>query len=149
MVRNPPRGARDDPDCLCGRELGGDEFALILPDLAAADDAYVIAAHVRESLAQPITIKNHEIRVSASIGFAIARVDDTQEGLVSRADEALYWVKRNGRDGVFLQGPETASAPTMAVMDPVPSSPFNRRAAAFPPPHAPSTPSMQCSNALP
>jgi diguanylate cyclase (GGDEF)-like protein/PAS domain S-box-containing protein len=89
--------------------LGGDEFAMILPDLAAPDDAYVIAAHVQECLHDPIMIKKNRIQVSVSIGFAIAQADDSQEAVISRADQALYKVKRSGRNGAFLLEQEESS----------------------------------------
>jgi GGDEF domain-containing protein len=37
-----------------------------------------------------------------SVGLALAATGETDEALVSRADEALYEVKRLGRDGVRL-----------------------------------------------
>jgi diguanylate cyclase (GGDEF)-like protein len=80
--------------------LGGEEFAILLPmaDLAAAR---LFADAVRTVFSNtPIDGLPHEIRVTASFGIAARSGDESLAELTHRADEALYHVKRGGRDGV-------------------------------------------------
>jgi diguanylate cyclase (GGDEF)-like protein len=81
--------------------LGGDEFALILPEISAADDVYRVTDRLLESLRQPVVIDRHSLRITASVGFAVAVAGDTTASLLSRADKALYLVKRRGRNGAL------------------------------------------------
>ena len=91
------------PPALLGR-LGGEEFALILPgqDEAAA---CATAETLRQAL-ETMYVENDEgapIPVTASIGVAALRVGDIEtdgEGLLSRADAALYEAKQRGRNRV-------------------------------------------------
>jgi diguanylate cyclase (GGDEF)-like protein len=80
--------------------LGGEEFAVLLPmaDLAAAR---LLADAVRAVFSNaPIEGLPPEIRVTASFGVAARSGDESLAELTRRADEALYHVKRGGRDGV-------------------------------------------------
>jgi diguanylate cyclase (GGDEF)-like protein len=80
--------------------LGGEEFAVLLPmtDLAAAR---LFAEAVRAVFSNgPIDGLPPEIRVTASFGIATRSGDESLAELTRRADEALYHVKRGGRDGV-------------------------------------------------
>ncbi|HXG90361.1 MAG TPA: EAL domain-containing protein [Vicinamibacterales bacterium] len=74
--------------------LSGDEFALVLPGIRAADDAEAIAKVLLSSCRAPITIDGREVIVSCSIGLSIYPEDGvTQEGLVRHADAAQYHAK--------------------------------------------------------
>jgi diguanylate cyclase (GGDEF)-like protein len=80
--------------------LGGEEFAVLLPmaDLAAAR---LLADAVRSVFSNgPIDGLPPEIRVTASFGVAARSGQESMAELTRRADEALYHVKRGGRDGV-------------------------------------------------
>jgi diguanylate cyclase (GGDEF)-like protein len=84
---------------IAGR-LGGEEFAVLLPmaDLAAAR---LFAEAVRAVFSNgPIDGLPPQIRVTASFGIAARSGDESLAELTRRADEALYHVKRGGRDGV-------------------------------------------------
>nr|WP_295832059.1 PleD family two-component system response regulator [uncultured Azospirillum sp.] len=84
--------------------LGGEEFIVILPD-TDGEAALIVAERLRSRIADtPFTVSagRGEINVTVSIGISIGgRLGDTAEGLVRRADEALYEAKRSGRNCVI------------------------------------------------
>ena len=74
--------------------LGGDEFTIILNDLANDTDVMKVARKIGENIAQPCTLKEHEIYISASIGISMYPNDgDDVERLVKNADMAMYAAK--------------------------------------------------------
>ncbi len=80
--------------------VGGDEFIVLLSDLSpqAAHDR---AEALRRSIeAFPHPGNDQGIRVTASMGGAMARADEAAPALMHRADEALYAAKRAGRNRV-------------------------------------------------
>ena len=89
---------------------GGDEFMLLLDDLAG--DARAIARTVAEDLlatfTAPFTIDGHEFEVAASIGVATF---PEHEDVLKRADAALYEAKRDGRGTIRFPAAETELAP--------------------------------------
>jgi diguanylate cyclase (GGDEF)-like protein/PAS domain S-box-containing protein len=72
---------------LIGR-YGGEEFAVLLPDCAPAD-ATLIVERIRQCT------PNHQ---TCSAGIAYWDGSESAEGLIHRADTALYQAKRAGRD---------------------------------------------------
>lgn len=78
--------------------LGGDELAILLEDLAQADDAAIVARKILAGLDEPFRDGNRELRASASIGLAVfpehAR---TSDAMLKAADLALYRAKQDGR----------------------------------------------------
>jgi len=81
--------------------LGGDEFVVLIPDLAPAM-AVATAERARSAIAQPILLEDPhgsviEVRVTASIGVAVA-ADDDGPALLHRSDLAMYEAKRTGGD---------------------------------------------------
>ncbi|MEW6707149.1 MAG: diguanylate cyclase [Pseudomonadota bacterium] len=82
-------------DCLY--RLGGEEFALLLPH-TGLEAAVAFAEVLRRSLERtPFSGVGH---LSASFGVAQLLPGDTLEGLMRRADEALYRAKAAGRNRV-------------------------------------------------
>ncbi|WP_353860532.1 PleD family two-component system response regulator [Azospirillum formosense] len=81
--------------------LGGEEFVVILPD-TDAEAALTVAERLRTRIADTpfkVSADAGEIPVTVSIGVAAGgRLGDTAEGLIRRADEALYEAKRAGRN---------------------------------------------------
>ncbi len=79
--------------------IGGDEFALILPDVAAAAAAVALADHVIAALCEPFEIDARPIFIGASIGVSLFPDDAASEDLLQRhADLALYRAKTDGRN---------------------------------------------------
>jgi diguanylate cyclase (GGDEF)-like protein len=80
--------------------ISGDEFAVILTDLARPDDAALVAQKIIERLAAPMQVRGHEIFVTASIGISAFPADgDDVEALLGAADAAMYRAKQSGRNG--------------------------------------------------
>ncbi len=77
--------------------LGGDEFAVLAEDFPEAGAAPVLGARLSEIFHKPFVVEGHEIVVTGSIGIAIAVPGDTSEGLLQKADSAMYEAKRAGR----------------------------------------------------
>ena len=93
--------ARETPSGLCAR-LGGDEFALLLPMLDPLSARRVVdEARMR---IRDLALQAGDRMISVSIGVTVAEIADGLpfEGLMHRADEALYCAKSLGRDRVEL-----------------------------------------------
>jgi diguanylate cyclase (GGDEF)-like protein/PAS domain S-box-containing protein len=87
--------------------FGGDEFGVILMDLAKPGDAGLVAQKINDSLAQPFDIDGHQIFVSASIGITLYPADAADAGTLSmNADAAMYRAKEKGRNNHQFFTPE-------------------------------------------
>ncbi len=77
--------------------IGGDEFALILPDLPAAEAASLIAEKISGQLDRPFGLDLRAWRPGASLGIALFPNDgDSPEQLLQNADLAMYRAKAAG-----------------------------------------------------
>jgi diguanylate cyclase (GGDEF)-like protein len=80
--------------------MGGDEFTIMLTRLDSAAPASEVADRVCTILTEPFLIDEHTIRISTSIGIAVAAADRADPSdLVRRADVAMYQAKRQGKAG--------------------------------------------------
>ena len=85
-----------ESDTVC--RLGGDEFTIILDRINHNEDVAIISEEIIAAVSQPITIHQKEVSVGASIGIAISPEDDTTvDGLIRKADAAMYYAKELGR----------------------------------------------------
>ena len=83
--------------------LSGDEFVILLEDVAGEQEAARIAAKLTDAVRQPFATSKGPLRVSTSVGVAIQdSIDQAQDALLANADHALYQAKREGRDRVAL-----------------------------------------------
>lgn len=74
---------------------GGDEFLILLADLAQASDAQAVAEKVAHAIAVPADLDGHAVSVTASVGIALHPDDgDDLDTLIERADAAMYASKR-------------------------------------------------------
>ena len=79
--------------------LGGDEFLILLTDLAQADDAAPVLTKLMEQMQLPFVADGHEISTSVSMGVTIFPEDGTSfESLLKKADMAMYKAKGDGRN---------------------------------------------------
>jgi diguanylate cyclase (GGDEF)-like protein len=77
---------------------GGDEFLLLLRNVGSVAEVEALIARWLTALSQPYQVTGLELHVSPSIGIARYPNDGTgAEELLARADEAMYFAKRNGR----------------------------------------------------
>ncbi|RMG35224.1 MAG: EAL domain-containing protein [Gammaproteobacteria bacterium] len=103
-VANMMRGHVRDTDTLA--RLSGDEFVLLLPEVACVDDAVGVAQKILDHLREPVDIEGHELYVSFSIGIAVyPEHGTTSEELVRHADTAMYHVKKRSRRGYAVYKP--------------------------------------------
>jgi diguanylate cyclase (GGDEF)-like protein/PAS domain S-box-containing protein len=78
---------------------GGDEFVVLLSEVAHAQDATICADKILEVLRSPHQIDQHEVHITASIGIVTYPEDGTDvDTLMKHADFAMYHAKDNGRD---------------------------------------------------
>lgn len=77
--------------------FGGEEFVIVLDD---ATDAGAQIAYERMRLAAATFNFPQVGRVTVSIGYSRIREDDGPASSIERADAALYYAKRHGRDQV-------------------------------------------------
>jgi diguanylate cyclase (GGDEF)-like protein/PAS domain S-box-containing protein len=79
--------------------LGGDEFVIILENIHNKQDVKRIAEKLIQSISLPVSVEDHQIKVTASIGINIsARADLAQIDLVKTSDSAMYLVKEHGKN---------------------------------------------------
>ncbi|MCK6408610.1 MAG: EAL domain-containing protein [Thauera sp.] len=78
--------------------IGGDEFAVLLTDLASAQAASLVAGRILRAIGQPFIVRGREIEISASIGASVFPDDDDFEALLRNADAAMYRAKDAGRN---------------------------------------------------
>lgn len=91
---------------------GGEEFCVILRECFDTQSAYAFAEGLRMKI-QSLRIKVRRSdqvldSISASFGFALAKPGDDLESLLTRADDALYQAKHNGRNLVHPELCESA-----------------------------------------
>jgi diguanylate cyclase (GGDEF)-like protein/PAS domain S-box-containing protein len=81
--------------------FGGDEFIVVLSRVAHETDPAEVAERIRRALHEPVMIGDHELFVTASIGYS-TNVDAgmSPNDLLRDADAAMYRAKARGRDCV-------------------------------------------------
>ena len=91
------------PDII-GR-LGGEEFALLLPETDPAG-ALALAERLRAAVAA-LRLVNHAVTMTVSAGVSeVLPGENTVDAALSRADQALYAAKRTGRNRVAFHDPD-------------------------------------------
>lgn len=85
--------------------LGGDEFVILLQTLhedteVVTRDVETVCEKLLAILSQPIEVKQHQLRIGASIGVVLFPIPDKSiDDLMRFADTAMYHAKENGRNG--------------------------------------------------
>jgi predicted signal transduction protein with EAL and GGDEF domain len=86
----------------------------VLVGRAGLDAGRKLAARITDSLKAPVTVRGHEVLISASVGIAgLTPAHQDAGALLSDADTAMYQSKRSGR------GLWTTFEPGMRLADPV------------------------------
>jgi diguanylate cyclase (GGDEF)-like protein/PAS domain S-box-containing protein len=98
--------------------VGGDEFVVVMPDITTVEDVEQCAANLVARLAPEISIEEHLVQLTASVGVCIyPDFAADAKHLLKRADSAMYVAKENGRNQyqVFSESmlQETAERLTM------------------------------------
>ncbi|TCS75097.1 diguanylate cyclase (GGDEF)-like protein [Effusibacillus lacus] len=87
--------------------VGGDEFIVIIPDVASKDEVERSAKEILAIIAPPFYLEGREIFISASIGISIYPTDGKDaDTLVKHADIAMYRAKEQGKNNycLFMEG---------------------------------------------
>jgi len=89
----------------CVREVdtvartGGDEFVILLDEMASSRDAAMVSDKLLGVLSKPFTLDEHELVISASIGVSCHPEDGSDsQALLKNADAAMHHAKEQGRN---------------------------------------------------
>jgi diguanylate cyclase (GGDEF)-like protein/PAS domain S-box-containing protein len=79
--------------------VGGDEFVVVMPDITTVEDVEQCAANLVMRLSPEISIEEHLVQLTASVGVCIyPDFAADAKHLLKRADSAMYAAKENGRN---------------------------------------------------
>jgi diguanylate cyclase (GGDEF)-like protein len=80
--------------------IGGDEFAILIPNLQTAEELSEIVIRLETCFTTSFSLEKCEVKGSASIGSALFPQDGTTaEALLESADTRMYEIKRQRRQG--------------------------------------------------
>lgn len=83
--------------------MGGDEFTILLPQLAGPDEPEMTARRLLSMLTQTIVVDNQELYVTASIGVSLYPEHGADaDTLLKRADLAMYQAKEQGKNNFLV-----------------------------------------------
>jgi diguanylate cyclase (GGDEF)-like protein/PAS domain S-box-containing protein len=86
---------------------GGDEFVILLPTIAHAEDAALSANKILTALSMPHRVKDHDLQITGSIGIGVYPYDATDaDTLVKNADIAMLIAKDSGRNNYRFFRPD-------------------------------------------
>jgi diguanylate cyclase (GGDEF)-like protein len=85
--------------------IGGDEFAVLLPDLPTLEDAKEIAERAAGALRRNFLIPAGSAAVSGSVGMAVGARGASAPDMLRHADAAMYRAKSTGK-GMAVYDPE-------------------------------------------
>jgi diguanylate cyclase (GGDEF)-like protein/PAS domain S-box-containing protein len=78
---------------------GGDEFVILLSEIAHPEDAATSARKILLSLSVPHSIAGQDLNIDSSVGISIYPEDGANaETLIKNADTAMYYAKESGRN---------------------------------------------------
>ena len=99
--------------------FGGDEFTILCESVGGVLEAVGVADRLQRPLADPIRVGNADLRLSASIGVALAESGEPAdvERLIEDADAAMYRAKQRGgaRTELFDSGMRDQAVEALAV----------------------------------
>jgi diguanylate cyclase (GGDEF)-like protein/PAS domain S-box-containing protein len=117
MLRESDTVARmDDSEGSLSR-LGGDEFGVLIPYVPSANVVQRVVDRVRAIFDDSILVEGHDIRLTCSIGIAVAPTDgDMAEELIKNADVALHSAKDKGANSYQFYEKSLAGASTRQLV---------------------------------
>jgi EAL domain-containing protein (putative c-di-GMP-specific phosphodiesterase class I)/GGDEF domain-containing protein len=82
--------------------FGGDEFVVLLEDVAGLDVAVAAARRICAALEQPIVLRDgYEVVASVSVGIAVSEPGKSADDILRNADVAMYDAKAKGGGGIY------------------------------------------------
>jgi diguanylate cyclase (GGDEF)-like protein len=100
--------------------IGGDEFTVLVQDLARADDAALVARGLLDRLVRPLALGDEQISLSASAGISVFPEDGADaQALLRHADLAMYRAKSEGKNDYrfFIAEMSERARERMALLD--------------------------------
>lgn len=86
--------------------VGGDEFVLLLSDIASPEECSTILDRVLRATSKPVNVEGHALSISASIGVSLYPADNADaDTLLRHADQAMYLAKEAGKNQYHLFDP--------------------------------------------
>lgn len=85
-------------DTVCRQ--GGDEFIIVLSEIAHPENAAIVASKIINAINEPVSLNENDLHVTISIGIAVYPVNGTDDAkeLMKKADIAMYEAKKDGRN---------------------------------------------------
>ena len=108
------------PEEALAGEIDGTRVTILLSGVGSREDAARVARKVIESAREPMVAGGELLSVTVSVGIATPRPGDDADALLSRADHAMYAVKRRGGGSFEFAGEPEPEAPP--VRDPSPTA---------------------------
>jgi diguanylate cyclase (GGDEF)-like protein len=97
--------------------FGGDEFMVLLPNVAQRADVEEVAQKLLQAIEAPLHAEGRPLSVTASIGIAVFPEHGTRpEELINHADTAMYLAKARGRAQCRFFDPAMASSAYAALV---------------------------------
>ena len=91
--------------------LGGDEFTVVLNQVEDERAVRTVAQRLLDTLLQPVSIGDHELVITPSIGIAMAPDHASDlEGLLKAADTAMFHAKSQGKNTYMFYTPDMDAA---------------------------------------
>lgn len=95
---------------------GGDEFVVLLPEVAHRDDATVCAQNLLATLRRPYPIEKLVLRVTVSIGIGVYPTDGADtEAVLRHADRAMFNAKHRGGAQYQIFTPHSGECATRSL----------------------------------
>lgn len=86
--------------------VAGDEFAILLPN-ATEVEVHLLAAKLNQVMSEPFKVLGHSLSISCSVGIAFSgEAEETVEELIRKADAAMYFTKKYGRNNYTVYSDE-------------------------------------------
>ena len=89
--------------------VGGDEFIILLNNVYDSNGVHGVVDQLMNKIRSPMSLHRKLVKLSASIGVVFYPEHGTSlKGLMRRADEAMYGIKKRGKDNIAYYGAEQA-----------------------------------------
>jgi len=80
--------------------IGGDEFVILLSQIKGDKNCEIIAQKILNNLSKDYELDEGIVNIQGSLGIAISdpSQEETIEGILKKADSAMYYVKKSGKN---------------------------------------------------
>lgn len=90
--------------------FGGDEFVIMLTDLADADAAIAVAERIQTDFMRPFSVDGEEVLTTLSVGIVVHGAQHSApDDILRDADTAMYMAKQRGGAGHVIYGSEMSA----------------------------------------